>query len=71
MPRVSILRSLQDVLVLGGEVFTDHGNHANIGEIAGGQRKIGRRAAERVFHAARRRSDGIKGDGTDGEYAHE
>ena len=33
-------------LVLGGEVFPDHGNHANLGEVTCGEREIGCRAAQ-------------------------
>ncbi len=61
---------LEDVFVLGGEVFSDHGDHAHLGEVAGGQREIGRRAAQNVFHPPGGRCDGVKRNRTDSNDAH-
>ncbi len=56
------LSFLQNVFVLGGKVFAHHGDDANIREVAGGQGKICTGTAEHIFHATRRRSNGVKGN---------
>ncbi len=51
---------VEDLFLLGAEVFADHGHDAHLGEITGGQRKVGGRAAENFLHAARGRRDVIE-----------
>src|SRR5215469_13827359 len=53
-------------LMLGGEVFADHGHNPHLGEIAGGERKIRGGATQDVLHSSGWRSDVIKGYGTNG-----
>ena len=61
---------LQNVFVLGGEIFAHHSHHADSVEIAGGQREIRRRAAQDVFHFAGRAGDGIECNRTYDDNAH-
>ncbi len=60
----------QHGFVFGGEVFAHDGDHANIGEVTCGQRKIGGSASENVCHLTGRRLDGVKGNGTNYQDAH-
>jgi hypothetical protein len=53
--------------MLGGEVLADNRDDADIGEVAGGKRKICRCAAENVFAPAGWRSDVIECNGTNSE----
>ncbi len=46
--------------MFGGEVFADHGNHADLGEVACGQREISCRAAKAPVAPALRRLDAVK-----------
>src|SRR5579862_5131233 len=61
---------LQDIFVFRGEIFANNRHDADIGEVAGGQSKIGSRAAEDVFHFSGRAGDGIERYGADGDNAH-
>ncbi len=60
----------QDIFVLGCEIFAHDRDHADIGEITGGQGKIGGRAAQHVLHFPRGAGDGIECNRTDCDYAH-
>ena len=51
--------------VLRGEVFADDGNHAHVGEVAGGKRKVSGRAAENLLALAVGSFQGIECDGAD------
>ena len=42
----------KDRLVLLGEVFPHHSDHAHIGEVAGSKRKVRGRAAKAVLHSS-------------------
>src|SRR5258708_34012272 len=61
---------LKDVFVFSSEVFAHDRDHAHIGEITGGERKVSRRAADNIVGASGGSSDVVKSDGTNGEYAH-
>src|SRR5215470_5039833 len=52
---------LEDILMLGGEVLSHHGDHADAGEVARRKRKIGRRTAEHILSAAGCSRDVVKG----------
>ena len=56
---------LQDIFVLGGEILAHDRDHADIGEVAGGQSEIGGGAAQDVFHFAGGAGDGVERDRTD------
>src|SRR3984957_9937024 len=56
--------------VFRGKVVADDCDHAYVGEVAGGEREISCGATKNVFHAAGRRRDCVKGNGTYYEYAH-
>src|SRR5262249_37262233 len=62
---------LQHILVFGQKIVAHDGHHADVGEIAGRESKVGGCAAENVLHASRRRDDGIERNRTNNQDAHE
>ena len=62
MPRVSMLRALKDGFFGGAEVLAHDGDDADVGEVAGGQGKVGCSAAEAALAAAGRGFNGIEGN---------
>ena len=43
---------LQHILIRGREIFAHHADHAHLRKVAGGQRKMRRRAAQRMIDPA-------------------
>ena len=60
----------ENFLLLGTEVFPDHANHADLGEVTGGEGKISGSASQNILYAAGGRGDVVKCDGTHNQYAH-
>jgi hypothetical protein len=56
--------------MFGSEVFAHDSNDANIRKVAGSQGEESARPTEDIFHASRRRGNGIKGNRTYGKNAH-
>src|SRR5208283_5290849 len=61
---------LEDFLLIGTEIFADDGDDAHLGEVGGGQGKVGGGSAQNIFYTARRRRDVIECNRTDYENTH-
>ena len=60
----------EHVFVLGGEIVAHDGDDAHLGEVAGGEREIGGRAAENLLALAEGGLEGIEGHRADYEDRH-
>src|SRR5271170_4549773 len=64
------LSFLENILVLGREVFAHHGDNANVREIAGRQGKERAGTAQYIFYPPGRRGNRVEGNRTYGKDAH-
>src|SRR5206468_13097247 len=60
----------EDLHVLLVEVLADNGDQVDVGEVRGGDGKVGEGATDYIVGLAEGRLDGVERDGTDGDDRH-